>query len=811
MAGSGLAADPPRVDRYRLILRVDPESGVFGGTAELDLRQVPTDPRIDCQDLTVHGCWSDGSPVPYELDRPTGTMTLTLRATAAITLRFEFEGKATDHGLVGLYRCPQGEGTMLTTQCQPGGARRIFPCVDRPDRKAVFELEVRTPPGWEVVANTALLSEEPVDGWVAHRFIPTPPMATYLFYLGVGKFDWVRDDSAPPRIAVAAPRGRGSEAAFSLGWARRILRGLEEYFGIPYPLAKLDLVSISEHAWSAMENWGAITFRDMRLLADDRSSVRLRRDIVATLAHEIAHQWFGNLVTITEWTDIWLNESFASLMELTLVDRLDPDSGTIGDFLLTFSGPARFGDSLSSTHPVVTPVARPEEIGEAFDEISYGKGATVLRMVEAYLGPATFRRGVSAFLERHRFGNASSADLWRALEEESLQPVGRLLGAWVERPGLPLVRVQRADDELELRQERFSLDGRHRAGTWPIPLPSRGRAPYRLWETPRTRVSIDPEMDLTAEARGFYRIHLDDELFATQLGRVSEMSPPQRWAMFDDLVALTLSGDSPSQRLPEFIARVQGATDYLTVQSVAADASLLAAYAGNRGPFAEAARTFLSAQWERLGPRPRTGEAESDAALRERVAHARLLLDMEFAHSLASGVDDLDRIAPDLRGPVLAAAGRVGGTRNRDRLLRLLAAHPREADAFQVESALVSSRDPSEVAASLELLGTPQVHRAHAGQIVRRAAVSPEARAPTWAWIERHLESFDRDHPGLDFGGYVLQHALPLVGIGRAESAREFVRGLSLPLAARGAAKGLALLEVTDRFAARWAKGAPPV
>ena len=251
----------------------------------------------------------------------------------------------------------------------------------------------------------------------------------------MGKFDWFPVEGRRNRVRVAAPPGRGPPGSSRSTHAAEILPAFESVLRDPYPLAKLDLIAVPEFAYGAMENWGAISFRDMRLLVEADTNARQKRETLTTIAHEIAHQWFGNLVTMEWWTDIWLNESFATFMEEKIIERLYPTLGISDDFLLDWGSFARLGDSLETTHPIHVPVHHPDEISEIFDEISYGKGASVLRMVEALVGEEPFRAGVIAYLNQYAYGNATSENLWAALERASGVPVTGVLAAWVKRPG----------------------------------------------------------------------------------------------------------------------------------------------------------------------------------------------------------------------------------------------------------------------------------------------------------------------------------------------------------------------------------------
>jgi tricorn protease interacting factor F2/3 len=813
VAADGSTDAAPFVREYRLFLDIASDSGAFHGRVDVDLEGVDGPVVLDAEGLAVEACSAGGRPVPFRLEPDPPRLRLEVGRPGSWTVSVVYRGQASDRGLVGLYRSRYGAASILTTQCQPAGARRVFPCLDRPDRKAVFEVEVATDPALDVVFNTPVARRWTGSGRSHHRFARTPPMATYLFYLGIGRFDWAREPDPTGRVelAVAAPPGRARDGRWALAEGRRMLAAYEEYFGIPYPLPKLDLVAVPEHAWGAMENWGAITFREMRLLLGPDASGRQRREAAVTMAHEIAHQWFGNLVTMRRWTDVWLNESFATLMEILLLDRLAPADRTVDDFLLTWGGPSRLGDSLPSTHAVVTAVDRPEEIGEAFDEISYGKGASVLRMLERYVGPEAFRAGVSEYLRRFQYKNSESRDLWAALERASGRPVERVLAAWVLRPGYPVVSAARTPTGVRLRQEPFRLSGSADPADWPIPLHWEvdGRPFDRLWEGATLEVDSPLPPVLNPGARGFFRVRYDDALFDRVLDALPRLPATDRWGILDDLVAFTLAGPDPPDRLLRFVELQRTTADTLIVRALASVLETLAAYCGHQGPIAGAAHEFLAAQWDRLDRPSAGGEHALDGVARERVASARVLLDPAFARDLAGRFDARSTKAPDLAGPVAEALGRVGGAAGQERLLAALADEPNDAARAQLELALVVPLDPTLLGPVLDRLDRAPFTRAHAPQVVRRAALPPEGRERTWTWIRDHVAEFDRAHPGSDFAGHVLQHALPLVGIGRRSEVEAFVDRLALPHAALGAEKGRALLAVTDAFARGWSAPRP--
>ncbi|HUI38660.1 MAG TPA: M1 family metallopeptidase, partial [Thermoplasmata archaeon] len=554
----------------------------------------------------------------------------------------------------------------------------------------------------------------------------------------------------------------------------------------------------------------------MRLLVDATTDARQRRQTLATIAHEIAHQWFGNLVTMEWWTDIWLNESFATFMEEKIVDELYPSAGALPDFLIDWSTAALTGDSLPSTHPVSVPVERPEEIDQIFDEISYGKGSSVLRMVEAFIGPSAFREGVTQYLRDHAYGNATSDDLWKALERSAGRPLRPLLSAWLSRPGVPLLRASLEGETLRIRQERYSLDGHHTPNRWPIPLAIArdGKIDHRLFEQASESMPVGTggPVHLNPMALGFYRVLYDPTLYDRLRAGFARLPPVDQWVVLQDLFAFLLSGDVDRSRFYEFLDASQDATDYLVVLELASQLAstspgrpptAFGALLGDDPTFRAHATAFLTRQIGRIGLEPRKGEPEENAVLRERLAGSLVPLDDAFARSLARRFSSYGKLPPDLRWPVALATAHLGSAREFDSLVQAIEHAPDEGEANRLERALGRFRDPKLVERALDLALTPTVNRAHVVGLVREAALNPAGRAATWAWIRTRLHGVEADYKGTAVVGDILHLALPYAALGHLEEARTELKAHPFAEGDRGAAKGLFLLGVYERLLAR--------
>ncbi len=797
----------PKVREYRLQLDVDFSGLRFRGAVEADLTGVEGPVVLDAVGLTAGDASVNGRPAPCEARPEQEMIVLPSVPPGDATVRVAFDGHVIAGGLMGLYRSRYGESYILTTQCAPTDARRIFPCIDRPDRKAPLRLTLTVPSDVDVIFNTPVEEESREGPRKTLVFARTPPMATYLFYLGIGDFDRHAGPPGRVRIATYAPPGRAAEGAFASDHAARLLPAFEEYYAQPYPLPKLDLVAVPEFAYGAMENWGAISFRESQLLVSPATSTRVRRHTLDTLAHEIAHQWFGNLVTMQWWDDIWLNESFATFLEMKMVDRLYPTHGSLENLLTYWTNRTLFADSLASTRPVAAEIHDPSEIPQRFDDITYGKGAAILRMLEGYLGEEKFRAGIADYLARFRYGNARSQDLWEALDRAAGEAVQTLLRPWLERPGLPLLSVRQESPGLVVRQRRFHLTGGHTDEFWPVPLVAEINGEVRRvrFEAARLEIPVPDVRSLhfNPNAAGFYRVLYDPTLYERVLEQYPRRTPLEQWATVQDLFAFLFSGDVGPELYARFVSASQGLTNYLPARQITEDLVTLHQIVGRHPVLAPAAQAFLQAQYRRLGSRRRPDEPELDGVLRERVTFGLLTYDESFLRELAAQFPARASVDPDLRPAVAVAFSSIGGAGAHVALRQAAESAASDSEAMEISVALACSRDPALVEATFRLLDDGVLNRAHLPQIVRAASLNRLARGETWQWIQRRLEAIGRESRGTLFSSYVYEYALPYVGLGRRAEVEAWVRAHPVIEGERGAAKGFALLDATEALRRR--------
>ncbi|MGI0100597.1 MAG: M1 family metallopeptidase, partial [Candidatus Micrarchaeaceae archaeon] len=418
------------------VLIKKPTNKIALNSAELAIRDARVTSGKDIQDASIRTSAKDETLL-LVLKRP---------AKGKAELCIEFDGTNND-GMYGFYRSRYlnngKEGYILTSQFEPADARKAFPCFDEPEFKAVFSLSFIVDSNLEAISNMPIKNTKALGSKKRITFYTTPRMSTYLLYLAVGKFEYNTSKYRNMMFRVITVPGRGKNTKMPMDFGKRFLKFYESYFGIDFPLPKMDLIAIPDFSAGAMENWGAITFREIELLGDEKAtSTAVKQRIAEVIAHELAHQWFGDLVTMRWWDDLWLNESFATFMATKAVDSVFPEWEFGLQDSVGILSTALAADQYMSTHPINVRVSEPSEINEIFDSISYDKGGSVLAMLEDYAGKEAFRKGLHAYLGKHAYSNATKYDLWDAIEAitrkiDKNTKFSKVAKDWIDKTGYP--------------------------------------------------------------------------------------------------------------------------------------------------------------------------------------------------------------------------------------------------------------------------------------------------------------------------------------------------------------------------------------
>jgi puromycin-sensitive aminopeptidase len=677
---------------YRLELTPDLEAARFSGEVEIDLtvREATTTVVLNAAELEIGHAElvpSEGAtpllPESIALDPEEERATLTFASPldpGEATLRIGFDGILNDK-LHGFYRSTftddaGTEHVIATTQMESTDARRAFPCFDEPDLKATFEITLVVDDSLAAFSNGAVVEESPAPGEHRRvRFAKTMVMSTYLVAFVVGPLEATEPldvDGVPLRIVH--PPGKEHLSAFALEVGAHALRFFTDYFGLPYPADKLDLVAIPDFAFGAMENLGCVTFRESVLLIDPAQAARVELERVCdVVCHEIAHMWFGDLVTMRWWNGIWLNEAFATFMEVLAVDAFRPEWQRWVSFGVEREA-AMAVDGLHATRPVEFPVGRPEEAQGMFDVLTYQKGGSVLRMLEQFLGAEVFRDGIRDYLRTHAYSNTETADLWDALERSSGRAVRSIMTTWIDQGGYPLVTVV---DDGSLRQSPFSYRGEPGGAIgshWQVPILVRdlarpgGTTEAILLES--TATADGGGRLVNAGGSGYYRVSYP----AATLERLAEvfeqLAPLERYNLVSDTWAAALAGQSPLASLLRLArAMADGGERDPSVWSVVIGALGLfdrVVPDADRSTLAAATRSLLSPLESALGWEPRADDGERTPALRASVLRTLGTIGDDPAvkaeaakRFAASGSSALH---PDTESAVLEIVASEGGT-----------------------------------------------------------------------------------------------------------------------------------------------------
>jgi tricorn protease interacting factor F2/3 len=767
-----------KIEKYDIELNIDFRKLEYTGVEKITLAGEGDTFFLNSVGIDIHEISSRGKPIKFTINSKDETVNTDHKLGPTETIEVKFSARVGET-LMGLYVAKYGNDHMITTQFESTGARQAFPCVDHPNYKAVFSLKLVIDNDLEAISNMPVASTEKAGDKKRVIFNDTPRMSTYLLYIGVGKFDSISRKMGHIDGYLTAPRGRLMSNDFPLVEADHVIAKYEDYFGIKYVLPKLHLISVPEFGAGAMENWGAITFRELVILA---------------------HQWFGDLVTMEWWNDLWLNESFATFMSFKMVDELHKDWYMWGDFFMTETAGALNGDSLQNSHPIEAEVKTPDDIAQIFDEISYGKGASILRMIEGYAGKDNFRNGIRKYLKDHEYGNAKGSDLWESIEKASGMPVSRIMEAWIRRKGYPVILASRDGDAVKLRQEQFLLDGSSTNETWPVPLTivRENGTESVLMEDREMKIPAAGFIKLNSDFTGFYRTVYDSGLFASVSESRKSISGHDLWGLANDLYAALQSGRIPYGDYMGGIMSIWDATDPLVLQEINSQMNSLYLLKPHSKSVREAAMKFASMHLERLGEK-HPGEEINISIARAALSLTLSLVDDRFAAAMAEKFSRYFSLDPDIRQVVAISYARTTG--DFDSLKETLARCVTDEDRTKIIGAMGWLGKPESLGSALDLIRNGQVKKQDTGRFYISAANCPDSREFLLTNFDFMVRQLKEVFVGSRVPSRTIEATVPLIGIGREAEMRRLLQGYTSPDLQTGVKKSLEGLNVNIRMA----------
>jgi aminopeptidase N len=759
----------PNIDRF-----------TFAGTetVKLSVRSPVHQLVLNALELDIEAASLDGKELPrsaINIDKEKELLTLALPSELASgdhTLALSFSGKINQQGQGLFYMHYQEHGSrtkkiMLGTQFEATDARRFFPCWDEPAFRARFQLTVVVPENWLAVSNMPIESEKKVTGGKEVRFAATPLMSSYLNVFVAGELDLVESRSGPTQIRVIATKGKAELGRYALEATMQILQYYNDYFGVPYPLPKLDQIALPGGFGGAMENWGGITYYESALLFDRKnSSAETKQNIYEVIAHEVAHMWFGDLVTMAWWDNLWLNEGFASWMGTKCTAHFNPQ----WEVWLRRNLPrdptrrvgitkeqAMEGDARSTTHPIQQRIATEAEANSAFDDITYKKGQSFLRMLESFLGEDVFRDGIRRYIAAHEYSNSTTADLWKALSEASKKPVGEIAAGWTEQPGFPVVKVKReGDGKVRLTQERFTVNSKHAPPLeWKIPLTYSviGQAPATLLMTSKTHIlediPVDRALKLNVNGAGNYRVEYDEPSRNLLLQALPKLGVEDRVNLLSDSWAMVQADRAPISLYFELIEKLSASTEIAEREQIINVLDFInGLLVGNpeREKLQSYARSLLRPTFERLGWESTEGERSTAGNLRASLITA--LGDFSDPEIVAGCRDRFEKylanpasLAPDLRPAVFAVVGRYADETAWTKLHALGLKTTSIEEKQNYYNALACATDPKLVKKTLAIAVTDELPTSRAIFLVSKVARDSSHPGIAWEFAKANMKT----------------------------------------------------------------------
>ncbi|KJE50081.1 peptidase [Acidiplasma sp. MBA-1] len=723
--------------------------------------------------------------------------------TSKTQVDIDFTGEIPEK-LEGIYLARTPDGFMITTQFEPTGARKFIPCIDNPSYKATFDITIKIDGGLDAVSNMPVETIKEIDGKKEVKFMQTPRMSTYLLYLGIGHFDRkTKKLEDGKEIGLVAPRGRLTQSDYPLEIAKKSIGFYEDYFNIKYPLPKEDLISVPEFAAGAMENWGAITFREIYLNVDSSTSTSVKRSIADVIAHELAHQWFGDLVTMKWWDDLWLNESFATFMSYKAVDKLYPDYDMFSDFLISETSGALAGDSLVNSHPIQVDVKSPDDIAQIFDEISYGKGGSILRMINSFVTDDVFRKGLNLYLENFKYKNAEGSDLWEFIGKVSDLPVREVMESFIKRPGYPYIDASIVDGKLLLKQSRFFLNGKTQKVTWKIPLTLKYENSIKSLIFDASEMFIedtDKFLKLNDDEAGFYRVLYSDELLKSLVNNLKKLSDRDLWGIANDYYSFLISGKINLNSYLDVIKALSGENRLMVDQEIAGELFILNLILTNNEKLHNFTVELLKNKLDMLGSKEENEEINK-SILRGMISYRLAILDHDYAAKIAENINNITSMDPDLRSSVLTAYAIIKN--DFDGLHKMLNDFNNDEDKIKVIQAMSWLSGDKNYENVSRLIENHEIKQQDSIRFYTNASMNPEAREYIYENFEDIIYGIQKVFQGSGYASRVVEVAVPFIGLNHLNAIEEKLKGMEFSEISRGIKKGLEYLSIYSELISR--------
>lgn len=826
-------------EKYALMIKPDFETFTFSGEEIIDIAiDKPTKTlTLHSLELTISSAvfTQDNKPLEPKISinkqNETALFTFPKLLKGAGKLKLEFNGILNEN-MIGFYKSQyEIDGKihhMATTQFESTHARRAFPCFDEPAQKAVFEVTMHIPHDMTVISNT--IETEILEHNVGYKivsFSPTPKMSTYLLAFIVGKFEHIEKKTPEGTLVrVFVTPGKKKQAEFALDVAVKTLSFFHKYFGIAYPLPVLDLIAIPDFAAGAMENWGAVTYRETALLVDEEHSSTINKQWVAlVIAHELAHQWFGNLVTMEWWTHLWLNEGFASYIEYLAVDHIFPKWHIWTQFIAMDQTQGLELDGLQHTHPIEVPVHHPDEINEIFDAVSYSKGAAIIRMLAEYLGEDDFRKGLSHYLKKHAYGNAQTEDLWIALERISKKPVVHMMKNWTGKAGYPLLTIEEKQKNLLLSQTRFFLSPLSKKASkdttlWEVPLAIKvasGKKSQPILLTKKTDILQNVQKEswfkINPKEVGFFRVaYPKSNLTNLQIPIAKKLlSAEDRFGIIRDVFALSQAGTLSTIDAMSLALAYKEENEYIVWVEIIGQLGALANLLFEESYYQQLEaynRALLATVAKKVGWKKKPNESHASTLLRSIVLasygtfgdEATITKAQELFAKRVRGIETIDS---DLRGVVYNLVARNGGAKEYQEIMELYAKESLQEEKDRLLRALCLFKEKKILQKTLDFSFSKHVRSQDSFRAIGAVWNNQYGKKLTWEFVKKKWDVIIDQHGKSHLMPRFIQPASSFTKAKDAKAIESFFKKTKAPSVERTIAQVLEQIYMHDEWFTR--------
>ncbi|QEE14734.1 M1 family metallopeptidase [Promethearchaeum syntrophicum] len=817
---------------YNIHLEPDLENFVFSGLAEIeiDLENPSEKIILNGKDMVIQKCnmirGDNVKECSFNFEEKNEEITIKLpeEMSGTISLKLEFTGNLNEN-MLGFYRSKymyQGETKRLaSTQFEEREARAAFPCFDHPSKKATFDIEYIVSEELMAISNTEIIEEKSLgNGKKLVKFARTPIMSSYLLYFGVGPFEMIEDTSIKPTIRAITALGKIEYAQLALEFGRKSITYGEEYTGVPFPISKCDYIAVPDFAFGAMENYGAITFRENAMLyyPGKTSTMELIR-IVSIIAHETAHMWFGDLVSPIDWKYIWLNESFATYFTYSIPDHYYPEWDIWKVFILESILGGMERDTLKFSVPVEL-IGEGEEINldASSAPIIYQKGAAVIKMLNSYLDDDKFKQGIKFFLEKYKFKCASSDDYWEAFEEATGEPIKEFADHWIHQEGYPIIDVKRKNNQLLLKQSRFTFLPNNSDYKWLIPVNiklflNNGETDIIkvVFKERETAIPIPENTDafkLNFMQSGFYRVKYE-EVILEKLGKLileGKFSPEDIFGISNDLYALIRRGDYTLEYYLKFLGDYYRNVDhFLPMIDIFTNLKKLhLILPSKREEISQLGRELSEVALDKIGLYPKEGENVQIKGLRESLLRSACIYGSEkiiiYCEKKFQNLLNGETINSDIISSVLKA----GAFSNLDAddyfKKQLKDEKASEGEKVRILNALACYKDKNKLKELLEF-NFKEVPKRNRLNILYGILKNPESQDWLWEWYLKNFQTIMKEYPSMH-ATMSIAAVVPIVGIGHEEEVENFLEPLmkQMPRATATIKMALESLELYSNF-----------